>query len=270
MNIKQKILLVLALWSSPSCSSSSDKGSGQRPAPPPDPALTENLPEAPVPEQAGPEHPRKAVKLPPIELRITIADRATQIFQTTIKPIFEESCTLNGCHSTAASIDLREFPFDAIGSFIKEKIDRNLGTDATQEKVQAAIIKEIIMSMESGFMPPMLSELELVQEEKIAVVDDWSNSIVNNARRLFTGEIVLTGFVGKEEVCSEIFKYKGAKFHIIFDRSKCAGADSLLVTLMGESRGAKLARKITALAFWQQAFWELDFEAFPEKKVLTH
>ena len=98
---------------------------------------------------------------------------AQDYFQKSVVPYFSGNCVSSGCHANPIEVDLTTFPFDYEGSYLAEDLVVVLGPEATDIEAQAFVIKKLIESMQTQYMPPAFSDAPVATEADIKRLQDW-------------------------------------------------------------------------------------------------
>ncbi len=166
-----------------------------------------------------PADPKPGVKLSPLNIGVTITSQ-DNIFLTNVMPILEKSCAVNGCHSTPEVIDLRTFPFAAEGSYAMDDIKTRLGENPDPHSVQLELVKVLIDSMRTVYMPP--APIEPIEPEGIASFESWIARDLEQSVEQFQGKFyAVAKDIDGNEKCNCSGEIVNGSFRGNIERTEC-------------------------------------------------
>jgi hypothetical protein len=169
-----------------------------------------------IPLKPNDQKPKE--ELTPLKVLISVALK-NSIFSEKINPVLQ-GCASNGCHSVPDVIDLRSFPFKAEGSYALNDINARLGQNADPHTVQLELVKVLIDSMKTLYMPP--APADPISGDRISEFETWQALDLEQPEESFNGsfQLVVKDSVSTE-ICSLVGNIVNGSFTGTIDRKNC-------------------------------------------------
>lgn len=166
----------------------------------------------------NPSDQKPKEELAPLKVLISVPIE-NSIFSEKIEPVLQ-GCSSNGCHSVPEVIDLRSFPFQAEGSYALNDIKARLGQTPDPHTVQMELVKVLIDSMKTLYMPP--APADPISGDMISEFETWKALDLEQAEDEFNGSFLI---VAKDqasiEICSLIGNIVKGLYTGTIDRKNC-------------------------------------------------
>jgi hypothetical protein len=204
-----------------------------------------------------PKDQKPKVELPPINVVISVGVKDS-IFSEKIRPILQ-GCTANGCHSIPEVIDLRAFPFQADGSYALDDIKKRLGQAPDPHTVQLELVKVLIDSMKTLYMPP--APADPLSAETISEFETWQNLGLELPKESFNGTFqIFAKDQAGTEVCNVSGNVVNGSYIGVIDRIKCENLASASYQIVDDQKNVVGKGEISGEQFLKQESWVIHIK----------
>lgn len=247
--------LALAL-SLVACSPLAPSG-GRRGEPLPSPTVSP----VPGPRPGGPAErpvpsPSDAALPTVLEVVVNVAS-ADGPFAATVQPTLATNCATGGCHATPEVIDLRAYPFAAEGSYAMDDIRARHGDNPDPHVVQVELVKVLIDSMRSVYMPP--APAAPVGGAALAQFDAWLAGDLATAVTPFHGSVTITARdADGVAMCELTGAVDAGTYRGQLDRGSCAGATLAVYEIKTDDGGVVGRGELAGTDFFARSLWKVD------------